>query len=123
MTAKRQRGDVQSRAMINSITRDDLVGKLGGAERVALVEALGPGYYADAHLPGAVNIPPDQVDRLARELLPDTAAEVVVYASATSESARIVARRLRQLGYERIAIYAGGKEEWVERGLPVEREG
>ena len=89
---------------------------------MTLVEALGSGYYADAHLPGAINIPPDQVDRLARELLPDVAAEVVVYASATSENARIVARRLRQLGYERIAVYAGGKEDWVEQGLPVERE-
>ena len=108
--------------MINSISRDDLVGKLAGTERVTLVEALGPGYFADAHLPGAINIPPDQVDPLARALLPDLAAEVVVYASATSGTARIVAGRLRQLGYERIAIYGGGKEDWVEQGLPVERE-
>ena len=35
-----------------------------------LVEALGAAYYADAHLPGAINIPPGQVDRLAPTLLP-----------------------------------------------------
>ncbi len=108
--------------MTSWIDRDELLVKLGSTEPPTLVEALGSAYYADAHLPGAVNIPPDQVDRLAPGTLPDTAAEAVVYCSSTCDNARIVARRLQQLGYQRIRIYAGGKEDWVEHGLPVERE-
>jgi len=108
--------------MTTPITRDALRTKLESSDRLFLVEALGPAYYADAHLPGALNIPPDQVDRLASRLLPDLSVEVVVYCSGTCVNADIVARRLEDLGYERVLIYARGKEDWVEHGLPVERQ-
>ena len=86
-----------------------------------LVEALGAAYFADAHLPGAINLPADQVDRLAPELLPDLDADVVVYCSGTCSSATIAAERLTALGYRHIRVLEGGKEEWVEHGLPVDR--
>ena len=109
--------------MTTPITREELHGKLVGGDSLVLVEALGPAYFADAHLPGAVNIPPDQVDRLALRLLPDAAAEIVVYCSGTCQNSEIAARRLEDLGYRRVAVYLGGKEDWVEHGLPVERNG
>src|SRR3954465_13947902 len=108
--------------MTMPITRDELLAKLGSAERFSLVEALGPAYFADAHLPGAVNIPPDEVDRLASRLLPDPSAEGVGYWSGPGMKAPIVARGLGDLGYGRVLIYSSGKEDWVEHGLPVERE-
>jgi rhodanese-related sulfurtransferase len=37
--------------------------------------------YDDAHLPGAVNLPPGRVAELAPRLLPDKDAEIVVYCS------------------------------------------
>lgn len=107
--------------MPTPVTRGTLLRKLRDAVPFALVEALGPGYFEDAHLPGAVNIPAGQVDRLAPKLLPDTTAEVVVYGTGTDTSAAMVARRLAELGYESVSVYAGGKEEWIEHGLPVER--
>ncbi len=86
-----------------------------------LVEALGAAYFADAHLPGAINIPPGQVDRLAALLLPDRDARIVVYCSGRSGSSRIVARELEELGYSDVRIFEGGKEDWVEHDLPVDR--
>jgi rhodanese-related sulfurtransferase len=101
------------------VTRMDILERLG---RVALVEALGPMFYADAHLPGAVNLPPELVAELAPTLLPDRSVPVVVYASAMSPaSAATVSRRLLELGFEDVAVYPGGKEDWVEAGLPVHR--
>jgi rhodanese-related sulfurtransferase len=85
-----------------------------------LVEALGPMYFADAHLPGAVNIPPDLVAELAADLLPDTSALVVIYCSdELCSSSVVVARRLLDLGYADVARYAGGKQDWIAAGLPV----
>ena len=89
--------------------------------RITLVEALGPAYYADAHLPGAVNLTPGQVPSHAASLLPDRDAEIVVYGSVTSPNSLSVARGLRTLGYRRVRHYPAGKEDWVEHGLPVER--
>jgi len=103
------------------ITREALRRLMAGRHRPTLVEALGGGFYADAHLPGALNIPPGHVDVLAPVLLPDTTASIVVYCTATCTSSEAVARRLEELGYGAVAVYVDGKEGWVEHGLPVER--
>ena len=89
---------------------------------VRLVEALGPAFFADAHLPGAVNIPPDRVEHLAASLLPDRDELVVVYCSGTCTNSESTARRLVALGYRDVRVYLGGKEDWIEAGLPVERD-
>ena len=107
--------------MFARISRDDLTARLAATHRPTLVEALGAAFYADAHLPGAINIPPGSVDELAPVLLPELDAEIVVYCSGTCTSASSVAGRLAELGYRDVAVYEGGKEDWVEHGLPVER--
>jgi rhodanese-related sulfurtransferase len=103
------------------ISRDELHRSLTSGDPPTLVEALGPAYFDDAHLPGAVNIPPDQVDRLAPALLPDSGAHIVVYCSGTCHNSEIAAQRLVDLGYRDVHVYLGGKEDWVEHGLPVVR--
>jgi rhodanese-related sulfurtransferase len=113
--------DDQENALPTRITREDLQARLARSCRPVLVEALGAAFYADVHLPGAINIPPGQVDRLARQLIPDTDSPVVVYCSGSCSSAEAVARQLEAVGYTDVAVYVGGKEDWVEHGLPVER--
>ena len=103
------------------ITRAELFDQLDSPSPPVLVEALGAAYFADAHLPGAMNIPPSHVDRVARRLIPELHTRIVVYCSGTCDSSRIVARRLIELGYSNVAVYLGGKEDWVEHGLPVDR--
>ena len=60
------------------ITRDQLRTEIE-AGTVTVVEALGPQYYEQAHLPGAINIPHTEVRQLAPALLPDKDADIVVY--------------------------------------------
>jgi rhodanese-related sulfurtransferase len=103
------------------VTREALLERLTGCRPPIVVEALGAAFYADAHLPGAINIPPGQVDRLSAELLPDRDAEIVVYCTGACSSSDAVARHLEALGYGSVAVYGGGKEDWVEHGLQVER--
>jgi len=104
------------------ITRDELKAKLDRGDDLVILEALPPMYYADAHLPGALNFPHDQVDRLARELLPDKDREIVVYCSNTAcPNSGIAANRLVALGYGNVRKYAEGKQDWIEAGLPTER--
>ena len=107
--------------MPNHIGRDELHHLITNGQRPVLVEALGAAYYADAHLPGAINIPPGHVYRLAPALLPDRQAPIVVYGTGAATSSHAVAQRLERLGYTAVAVYRGGKEDWVEHGLPLER--
>jgi rhodanese-related sulfurtransferase len=59
------------------------------------------------------------VDALAAVLLPDRRQPIVVYGTATSASAAAVAKRLEELGYTTVALYRGGKEDWVGTWPPA----
>jgi rhodanese-related sulfurtransferase len=65
------------------ISTKDLKGKLDRNESIKLVETLAPERYREAHLPGALNIPPDKIKELAPRLLPDKNAEIVTYCTST----------------------------------------
>jgi rhodanese-related sulfurtransferase len=95
--------------------------KIEGSAELVLVDALAPISYAGAHLPGAINIPPDRVDELAERRIPDRETEVVVYcANRDCESSVEVAERLVALGYRNVLHFPGGKHEWKAAGLPFE---
>ncbi len=107
--------------MARTITLDVLRATLESDTPPVVVEALPTQYYEDGHLPGAINIPHDEVDLLAAELLPDRDAAIVVYcASGPCQNSGIAARRLDQLGYTDVRDYHKGKAEWVAAGLPTE---
>ena len=104
------------------IERTALQARLATQPQPVLVEALPRKYFADWHLPQARHLPHDQVRELAAAVLPDPHAAIVVYcASDTCQNSHIAARLLEQLGYTDVAVYAGGKKDWSEAGLQVER--
>jgi rhodanese-related sulfurtransferase len=104
------------------ISRDELAAKLDRGEAVMLVEALPEPHYRKAHLPGAINLPAERVLELAPQLLPDLDAEIVVYcANLACPSSEVAAHALIELGYRQVREYAGGKQDWIEAGLPTER--
>ena len=67
---------------METITREELKGKMDRGETFTLVETLSPVAYEHAHLPGAINLPPDRVRELAPNLLPDKSAEIIVYCAS-----------------------------------------
>lgn len=66
-------------AIVAIVEREELKTKLDRGDDFVLVEALPEKYYRRAHLPGAVNLPPDRVEEMAPELLSGKGTEVVVY--------------------------------------------
>lgn len=109
--------------MIKQLTRTELQSRIAANPAIILVEALPEKYFRDRHLPGALHLPHDQVRELAANLLPDKQAEIVTYcASATCQNSHIAAKVLTQMGYSNVSVYPGGKQDWIEAGLPVESE-
>ena len=68
--------------MVKTISRDELKQKIDRQEKFMLVETLPATAYDHAHLPGAINLPPNQVTELRLKLLPDKNAEIVVYCAS-----------------------------------------
>jgi rhodanese-related sulfurtransferase len=109
---------------VPSIGCDELRAKLENDGGVVVVDALPPMSFAHSHLPGAINLPPRDVNASTVKRLPDRDAEIVVYcANPTCEDSVDTASRLLELGYTNVRHYPGGKDEWRERGFPLERAG
>jgi len=111
-------------ATLPQISRDELQQKVEAGDRFVLVDALAPMSFARSHLPGAINLPLEWVDDRGPRKIPDLDLEVVVYCvDVDCDSSVLVAERLIELGYRNVRHYPGGKREWVEAGLPLDRGG
>jgi rhodanese-related sulfurtransferase len=60
------------------ISREELLRRLKDSS-LTIVDVLPQASYVEAHIPRAINIPLEQIQTRARELLPDFAAEIAVY--------------------------------------------
>lgn len=86
-----------------------------------LLEALPEPSYRQGHLPGARLFPHDQVRAIADRVVPEKAAEIVVYCANTRcQNSHVAAATLASLGYANVRVFAGGKQEWQDAGLPLE---
>ncbi len=108
---------------MSAITREEIKALLDAHTPVTLVEALPEKYWKHSHLPGAINIPHDRTRELAPNLLPDKGALIIVYcANEPCKNSTIAAEELVGLGYRNVREYVGGKQDWVDAGLPIEKE-
>jgi len=69
--------------MESTISTKDLKARLDREGSIKLVETLAPERYREAHLPGALNIPPEKIKELAPQLLPQKDTEIVTYCANT----------------------------------------
>ncbi|CUR45691.1 Rhodanese-like domain protein [Alloalcanivorax xenomutans] len=107
--------------MNDSIQRDELKRRLDNGDPLVLVEALPERHFHSGHLPGAINIPHEEVSALAGTALPDKDATIVVYCANTGcQNSRIAAGFLRGAGYRNVLEYVEGKADWQEAGYPLE---
>ena len=67
---------------METITREELREKMDRGDEFMLVDTLGTEVYEESHLPGAINLPLEDIDQ-AEEVLPDRNAEIVVYCMNT----------------------------------------
>jgi len=105
------------------LTRDAVNHRLANDLRCVLIDVLDPERYCDYHLPDAINIPyGNDFDWEMQAAVPDRTTPVIIYSlNAGCPVANAAAQRARQLGYQEVYRYAGGKEDWANVRLPVER--
>ena len=107
--------------MTQSITREQIKYKLESNESITLVETLPKKYFVAKHLPGAINIPHDEIQEKAARLLTDKNAFIIVYCANTEcKNSRIAKSTLLQMGYINVYEYVEGKQDWLEADLPIE---
>lgn len=78
--------------------------------------------YAAGHLPGAYNLPHDQIPQRLAELGEARDREVVVYCRSGRRAA-VALDVLQRAGFTRLAHLEGDYQGWIEDGRPVEASG
>lgn len=109
--------------MVETITMDELREKLERGHRIHIFEVLAPMFWRKHHLPGAVNMPPNQVLEVAAAHVPDRSDEIVLYCwDDDCPASNWAAQELEAAGYHNIREYRGGKKEWRDAGLPMVKD-
>lgn len=88
-----------------------------GADAPFVLDVRTPEEYASGHVPGAVNIPHDQVASRLEEVPKER--PVVLYCRSGRRSG-LAAEVLSGSGYQRVQLLEGDMPAWIERGRPVE---
>lgn len=101
--------------MSTSMTIPDLLRLRATSSSLQLIDVRSAGEFATGHLPGAINIPLEQL--LARAADLDAAAPVVLVCQ-TGVRARMAADRLQPRGL-RTQLLEGGTAAWIAAGHPV----
>jgi rhodanese-related sulfurtransferase len=101
---------------MRSITVHEL-NEVLGQRPALLVDVREPWEYAEGHLPGARPVPLSQVPSLVGTLPTDQPVYLVCAVGARSGQA---AAWLGRQGYDTVNV-AGGTQDWVAAGYPLER--
>ena len=88
-----------------------------GAQAPFVLDVRAPEEFVTGHVPGAVNIPYDQVAARLAEVPKDK--DVVLYCRS-GRRAGLAAEVLAASGYTRLKHLEGDMQAWVEKGRPVE---
>ena len=88
-----------------------------GDETLYVLDVRSPEEYASGHVPGAINIPYDQIAARIAEVPKDK--DVVLYCKS-GRRAGIAAEVLAGQGYNRLQHLEGDIVAWVEKGRPLE---
>lgn len=103
--------------LMNLISGEELKQKLDRGDKFKLVNALGEWAFNAKHIPGSINI--SKIEDAKKRLSPGE--EIIIYCSNTSCIASIIGYQLlTRMGYKNVRRYAGGIEDWEERGYPLE---
>ena len=104
-------------AMAPSISASELDAQAESQAALVVIDVRSPAEYASGHIPGAVNIPFDQVARRIGEI--DAPGGVALYCMV-GPRARLGESALLAAGYEKVFHLEGGLAAWQAAGLPVE---
>ena len=86
---------------------------------VPLVDVRTPEEFADGHVPGAINIPVDQLSQRLSELESHKTADLYLICRSGGRSAR-ARDMLLEAGFAHPINVAGGTLAWKSAGFPVE---
>jgi rhodanese-related sulfurtransferase len=104
--------------LIKNISADELFKKMKNNEDFKLVDVLLPVSYNTWHIPGAVNMQIDEIEKKAPGLFKKDDEIIVYCASFECQASTRAAKEFERLGFLNVLDFKGGKKEWKENNFP-----
>ena len=104
-------------AEVLDISPDELLARLAGGDTLIL-DVRTPEEFAGGHVPGAVNIPYDQVPSRLAELDAHRGDDIVIYCEKGWRAGK-AAEALRGAGFPNLLHLTGDMSEWRAAGRPT----
>ena len=106
-----------SAADANEVSAEQVLAASASATPPVVLDVRTPDEFASGHVPGAMNIPIDQLAARTGEL--DPQREVVVYCERGPRASR-AADALVAAGFSDVKLLSGHMSAWRDAGLPTE---
>jgi len=88
-------------------------------DTIKVINVLDENYFADAHIPGSLNVSLDNLEKETEGWNKNT--DIVIYcANYKCSASAAAARKLMALGFTNVKAYEAGMAAWAQSGLPVE---
>jgi len=107
-------------AKTETVTAAGLVHEVEEGKAPLIIDVRTPAEYADGHVPGAINIPYDEMEARASEISLHKEARIVLYCRSGRRSG-IAAKTLTAKGFHKLGLLEGDMPGWEKSGFPVER--
>ena len=109
--------------MLKTITTKGLKALMDRKANVTIVNVLGRTAYAKEHICGSINMPFDEVEKLAPGLLKKDESVIVHCSGRACTASETAGGKLEELGYRDVTRYEEGIEAWKEAGYCLEGSG
>ncbi|OGB55864.1 hypothetical protein A2Y26_05200 [candidate division CPR2 bacterium GWD2_39_7] len=100
--------------LMGSISAEELKAKIDRKDFFYLIDGRGTTEYTLEHIPGAVNITPNEVPEKTKAFTKDS--EIVVYCEFRCGIAKEIKDKLASLDFNNVRIYNEGVPGWQEKG-------
>ncbi|TAN84552.1 MAG: rhodanese-like domain-containing protein [Gallionella sp.] len=108
-------------AQVADISQVELMQRIKANHPGLILDVRSPEEYAEGHIPGAVNIPHDQLSSRLAEIGSYKNKDVVLYCKS-GRRAGVAANTLRAAGFSKLLHLDGDMNGWLSKGdLPIKK--
>lgn len=98
----------------------ELMVRLDAGERVRVLDIRSPRDFAKGHLPGALNVPRQELARRVARVAGGESEQPPVLVCQSDLRSIAAAKRLERSGQGKVVVMKGGMHRWKRDRLPVE---
>ncbi len=104
---------------MKTITAQELQAQLEASSDLTLLDVRTPAEFRSGHVPGAVNLPLDQIEKNPQEALKASSGDLVLMCES-GKRACLASGHLESTDSPPLTIFKGGMSEWRSQNLPIE---